>query len=83
MPSDWLGLLKPGMTAMIRCGENSLTIYCVGVLLSFVGSAILSRFSAAIVMQIAIVICGIAIMSAAASLMTVISKHDRPGPKLF
>jgi len=27
--------------AMIRCGENSLAIYCVGVLLSFVGFVML------------------------------------------
>jgi OpgC protein len=33
-PPDWHGLMKPWMTAMIRCGENSLAIYCFGVLLS-------------------------------------------------
>ncbi len=34
---DWHGLLKPWMTAMIRCGENSLAMYCFSVLLSFAG----------------------------------------------
>lgn len=83
MPPDWHGLMKPWMIVMIRCGENSLAIYCVGVLLSFVGFVILSRFSSTIVMQVVISIGGIALMIAAASLMTWASKHDRPGPKLF
>ena len=83
MPRDWHVLMKPGVMAMIRCGENSLAIYCFGVLLAFVGLAILSQFSAGLVMQIVISVCGLAIMSAAASLMTFASKQDRPGPKLF
>ncbi len=83
MPPDWHGLMKPWMIVMIRCGENSLAIYCVGVLLSFVGFVILSQFSSTIVMQAVISIGGIALMIAAASLMTWASKHDRPGPKLF
>lgn len=83
MPSDWPDLLKPWIRAMIRCGENSLAIYCLGVLLSFVGFAILSRFSNSIVMQIVVTIAGIVVMVAAARVMTWASKHDRPGPKLF
>lgn len=83
VPSDWHGLLKPGMMALIRCGENSLAIYCVGVLLSFVGLAILSQFSSTLLVQAVISIGGIAIMTAAANLMTSASKQDRPGPKLF
>ena len=83
MPPDWHGLMKPWMMAMIRCGENSLAIYCVGVLLSFVGFVILSQFSTTVVMQVVIGIGGIALMIAAASLMTWASKQDRPGPKLF
>jgi hypothetical protein len=83
MPSNWHDLLKPWIRAMIRCGENSLAIYCVGILLSFVGFVILSQFSATVVMQIVVTIAGIAIMVAAAHLMTWASKHDRPGPKLF
>jgi hypothetical protein len=83
MPSDWHGLRKPWMMAMIRCGENSLAIYCAGVLLSFAGFVVLSRFSATVVMEVVVGIGGIAVMVAAASLMTSASKQDRPGPKLF
>jgi hypothetical protein len=83
MPPDWHGLMKPWMMAMIRCGENSLAMYCVGVLLSFAGFVILSQVSVTVVMQIVIGIGGIALMIAAASLMTWAAKQDRPGPKLF
>jgi hypothetical protein len=83
VPPDWHGLMKPGMMAMIRCGENSLTVYCVGVLLAFIGFAILTQFSNTLLMQAVISIGGIAFMIAAANLMTLASKQDRPGPKLF
>src|SRR5712664_3010541 len=82
-PPDWHGLMKPWMMAMIRCGENSLAMYCLGVLLSFVGHVILVKVSGAIAMQIAVSVAGIAIMIAAATLMTWTAKVDRHGPKLF
>jgi len=71
------------MMATIRCGENSLAIYCLGVLLSFVGHVILVKFSGTFPMQVAVSIAGIALMIAAATLMTLTSKLDRDGPKLF
>jgi biotin transporter BioY len=82
-PPDWHGRMKPWMMAVIRCGENSLAIYCLGVLLSFMGFVIRSQFSTAIAMQVVINIAGIALMIAAATLMTWTSKLDRRGPKLF
>lgn len=83
VPSDWPSLMKPAMRATIRCGENSLAIYCIGVLLSFIGFAIISSFSGALLVQAAISIGGIAVMIAAANLMTLASRQDRPGPRLF
>lgn len=82
-PPDWHGLLKPWMTATIRCGENSLAMYCFGVLLSFMGFVILTRFSDTFAMQVAVSIAGIALMIAAATLLTWEAKNDRRGPKLF
>jgi hypothetical protein len=80
---DWHGLMKPWMTALIRCGENSLAMYCFGVLLSFMGRVILVEFSGTLAMQVAVSIAGVALMIAAATLMTWTSQLDRPGPKLF
>jgi hypothetical protein len=47
------------------------------------GFVILSQFSSTIAVQVVISIAGIALMIAAATLMTWTSKQDRPGPKLF
>jgi hypothetical protein len=82
-PPNWRGLMNPWMTAMIRCGENSLAMYCLSILLSFIGYVILVRFSSTIAVQAAVSIVGIALMIAAATLMTWTAKQDRPGPKLF
>jgi len=82
-PPDWHGLMKPWMMAMIRCGENSLAIYCLGVLLSFMGFVILSQCSGAFAVQVIVSVAGIGVMVAASTLITWTSKRDRPGPKLF
>jgi hypothetical protein len=80
---EWQGLMKPWMTAMIRCGENSLAMYCFGVLLSLIGHVVLVEFSGTLGMQVAVSIVGVALMIAAATLMTWTSQLDRPGPRLF
>jgi len=82
-PPQWHGPTKPVMTAIIRCGENSLAIYCLGVLLSFIGHVVLTKFLDTIAMQAAVSIGGILLMSTAATLMTWEAKLDRRGPKLF
>jgi OpgC protein len=82
-PADWGLLKKPPMTAVIRCGENALAIYCLSVLLSFFGLVILTEFSDPIAMQVAVSLFGIAVMIAAATLMTWTSQLGRLGPRLF
>jgi hypothetical protein len=82
-PRDWRGLTKPWMTAAIRCGENSLAMYCLGVLLSLIGHVVLVEVSGNIVMQAAISVAGIALMIIAATMLTWETKLDRRGPKLF
>jgi hypothetical protein len=83
IPADWHGLIKPWTVAMIRCGENSLSIYCFGVLLSFSGFLILKEVSPGLAMQAAVSVAGIALLIAAATLLTWEAKLDRRGPKLF
>ena len=82
-PPDWRGLSNPWLTAMIRCGENSLAMYCLSVLLSFGGLVILNRISSSFAMQAAVSVAGIALMIAVATLLTWEAKRDRRGPKLF
>ncbi|MGO8908118.1 MAG: OpgC domain-containing protein [Bradyrhizobium sp.] len=83
MPHGWRGLMNPLITAMIRCGENSLAVYCISVLLSFAGFVILKEVSGSLAMQATVSVAGIGLMIAAATLMTWEAKLDRRGPKLF
>jgi hypothetical protein len=82
-PPEWHGPLRPLMMAMIRCGENSLPMYCLGVLLSLIAHVILIELSASFAMQLAVSVTGIALMVLAATLLTWESRFDRPGPRLF
>ncbi|WP_257168606.1 OpgC domain-containing protein [Bradyrhizobium sp. SRS-191] len=82
-PLEWKGPVRPLMTAMIRCGENSLSMYCLGVLLAFLGQVMLTDVSSSFAMQLAISLAGIAIMVVAATLLTWESQLDRRGPRLF
>ena len=82
-PPEWRGPIRPLMLAMIRCGENSLAIYCLGVLLAFVAHVILVEVSASFAMQLAVSLSGIVAMVLAATLLTWESRLDRRGPKLF
>jgi hypothetical protein len=83
IPSDWPGLIRPWTTAMIRCGENSLSIYCFSVLFSFLAFVILNEVSNGLAMQAAVSLAGIALLIAAATLLTWEAKLDRREPKLF
>jgi fucose 4-O-acetylase-like acetyltransferase len=80
---DWRGLMKPAVKAMIRCGENSLEVYCLSVLLSFLASVILTNSSGSFAMHAATATAGIAIIIAAATATTWMNKQDRRGPKPF
>ena len=83
MPTEWRGPARPLAIAMIRCGENSLSMFCFGVLLSFVGQVILTDWSNSFVVQLAVSVIGIMVMVAAATVVTWEAQLDRRGPKLF
>jgi len=71
------------MIALIRCGENSLPIYCVSVLMSFAGFVILTEFSGGLAMQAVVTVVGILLLILIASVLTWEAKRDRRWPKLF
>jgi hypothetical protein len=77
------GQLKPWAMAMIRCGENSLSIYCFSVLASFLGFVILNEIAGGLAMEALVSAAGITLMIAIASLLTWEAKLDRRGPKPF
>jgi hypothetical protein len=83
MPHDWRWLKSLPARGAIRCGEQSLTIYCLGVPLAFVAGEMLKAWSGGIAMQLAISALGVAAMIAVATLMTATEKAAGGRPKLF
>src|SRR6516165_47604 len=83
VPPDWKGLTAPIMRGAIRCGENSLEIYCAGVLLALGARILLEKVSATPAIQIAASFAGIAALVVLGSLLTKMKIESRTQPKLF
>jgi len=77
VPRGWRWLKTPAMRGAIRCGQNSLPIYCLGVLLAFVSHTALLDISNGLAMQIALSIGGIMAMIVTATLLNLISIKPR------
>ena len=77
VPRNWPWLTTPAMRGAIRCGQNSLPIYCVGVLLAFASHMALLDISDGLAMQIALSFGGIGAMVAIATLLNLISIKPR------
>jgi hypothetical protein len=58
VPRDWRGLATPVKRGAIGCGENSLVIYCLGVLLALASHIALVDISDGLAMQIALSLAG-------------------------
>jgi hypothetical protein len=69
VPHDWRGLTTPVMRGARRCGENSLPIYCLGVLLALASHVTLLDISDGLAMQIVLSLGGILVMMIAAILL--------------
>jgi hypothetical protein len=77
VPRNWQGMTTPVMRCAIRCGQNSLPIYCLGVLLTLASQAALFAISDGLAMQIALSLAGIMAMIATAKLLNLISVQPR------
>ena len=62
---------------VIICGQQSLYIFCLGIVLSVLGHFLLAEFSGGFVMQAAVNIVGIAVMIAVALLLDWFKKISR------
>jgi hypothetical protein len=78
VPRNWPWLTTPVMRGAIRCGQNSLPIYCLGVLLALASHTTLLHISDGLAMQIALSLGGIVAMIATATLLNLISIKPRP-----
>jgi hypothetical protein len=70
VPRDWAGLHSRWLRPAVLCGQHSLEIFCIGVFLAFAAHFAMIELSDRIGMQILVSILGIAIMVAAAALMS-------------
>jgi hypothetical protein len=77
VPRNWPWLRTPVMRGAIRCGQNSLPIYCLGILLAFASHTTLLHISDGLATQIALSLGGIVAMIATATLLNLISIEPR------
>ena len=63
LPRDWLGLEWTIFRPAIKCGQQSLEVFCAGIFLSFAAHVVLVESSGAIWMQIVVSIVGILMMT--------------------
>jgi len=77
VPRNWRGLTTPVMRGAIRCGQNSLPIYCLGVLLTFASHVVLLDISDGPAMQIVLSLGGRAVIKTTATLLNSIGIKPR------
>jgi hypothetical protein len=70
VPAGWPGLKSPWLRPMIRCGQHSLEIFSLGVVLAFTGYFVLTEVSAGLVLHFLAGAIGITMMSAMAWLLS-------------
>jgi hypothetical protein len=70
IPREWPLLKSPVLRPAILCGEHSLEIFCLGVFLAFAGHFAMVEISGRVYMQVLVSIIGIAVMIAAAWLLS-------------
>jgi hypothetical protein len=82
VPGGWPGLNSRWLWPMILCGQRSLEIFCLGVVLGFTGYFVLTELSGGLGLHVLVGICGILMMSAAAWLMSWYKHYvDKSGPR--
>ena len=81
VPQDWRGLSTPVMRCARRCGENSLPIFCIGVLLALASHLTLIDISDRLAMQMLLSLGGILVMIVVATLLNSISIKPARQPR--
>jgi hypothetical protein len=77
VPRDARFLSSAVARPLIRCGQHSLEIFCLGILLSALGHFILSEFDSGIIAQLAVNAAAIAMMLLTAKMIDWYKRMDR------
>ncbi len=81
VPKDWPGLEWRIFRPIVKCGQQSLAVFCVGIFLSFVAHFLLTMSSGSILMQVAVSVAGIFAMCVVAYYISWSKQQDKPRPK--
>jgi hypothetical protein len=66
VPRDWRGFRSQALQPVIKCGEEWLAVFCVGVFLSFAGHFILITGPNSLGMHVLVSVAGMSIMASVA-----------------
>jgi hypothetical protein len=77
MPIDWPGLKSHLLQPLIVCGQRSIEVFCVGLLLSFVAHFLLEEISASFLAEILVSMAGIGLMTGIAYYRSWSKKLDK------
>jgi hypothetical protein len=66
VPRDWPALQSKWLQPVMKCGEEWLTSFCIGVFLSFAAHLVLITGPNAVIMQVMVSVVGLAVMTAIA-----------------
>lgn len=77
IPMDWSGLRWPILKPLIRCGQQSLPVFCVGLFLSFVAHFVLEFGLEGILAQILVGAAGLWMMTIVAYYRTWSKQVDK------
>jgi hypothetical protein len=77
VPRDWSPLRWPVFQPIIKCGEEWVSAFCVGVLLSFAGHLVLITTPNSLAMQLLVSVAGMAIMTGVAYYLSWSKRQDQ------
>jgi hypothetical protein len=78
MPIDWPGLNWPLFRPLIKCGQQSLAVFCLGVFLSFVAHLALNAISDGVLAQLFVGVAGLSILTGVAYYRSWSKEVDKP-----
>jgi hypothetical protein len=78
LPKDWRGLQWPIFGPLIKCGQQSVAVFCAGVFLSFFGHFALMISSGSLMTQILVSVAGVVIMTSVAYYLSWSRQQDTP-----
>lgn len=81
VPRDWPGFESKFFEPLIKCGQQSLAVFCVGIFLSFVADFLLKISYGSLWAQIAVSVAGIFILCCVAYYISWSKRMDKPSAK--